>query len=348
MSGNQARLRVLMVVGDYPTESRPILTFVASQVDSLRALGVHCEVWNLSELGRGRGKYLRGLTRIRSQVRADVDLVHAHFGYCGWIARWQTRRPVVVSFLGVDLLGSRDARGRLSGFGRAVVGVNRRLARSVDAVIVKSQEMARVLAPARTHVIANGVDLEMFRPHDRRAVRATLGWAPEGHYVLFSNCPHRAIKNFPLARAAVDAAERRLGHAINLVPLCEVPFRSVAKYMSAADALIMTSHSEGSPNVVKEALACNLPVISVPVGDVADLLAGLEGCTVSPRDPEALARAIADRVTAAAAIDGRSALLARGLDLQSVARRVLAIYTEVLARRANPSPGRSTAVSLPS
>ena len=282
--------------------------------------------------GVKRLKYLQCLGSLRSAARS-VDLIHAHYGYCGWLARSQFGKPVVVSFMGDDLLGTPDASGRVCLASRLVVQADRWLARTVDAVIVKSPEMAQVVAPVKAHVVPNGVDLQMFQPIEPRQARRLLGW-PEGRrYVMFPGNPAVPRKGYPLARAAVERATARIPKPVELVTLSGIAPENVPVFMNACDAMLMTSFLEGSPNVVKEAMACNLPIVSVPVGDVSDLLAGVGGCALCPRDADALGAALAQVLRERRRTDGRIAVQCKGLDLESVARKVISIYKAVLARR---------------
>jgi glycosyltransferase involved in cell wall biosynthesis len=277
-------------------------------------------------------KYLQCLPRLWGSTPL-VDLIHAHYGYSGWIARSQSSKPVVVSFMGNDLLGTPDSEGRVGRLSKLNVRMNRWLARTVDAVIVKSAEMAKVLAPTKAHVIPNGVDLQTFRPLDSHRARALLGLAESKYYILFAGHAHDPRKGFPLARATVMHAATRVAEPLELIPLSGVAPDRVPLYMNACHALLMTSLSEGSPNVVKEAMACNVPVVSVSVGDVRELLAGVEGCAVCPREAEALAEALVNSLYGRPRTNGRAALERKGLDQESVARRITMIYEEVLAQR---------------
>lgn len=344
-------MRVLHITGGYPPgldtvdERRAIPSptgsaqpkgwdqpFVASQVASLRAAGIDCDVWNLGATIAGSRKYQYGARHIRAMAKRDYDLVHAHFGYCGWVARLQFRRPVVVSFLGGDVLGKARMDGSLPPQARAVAEANRRLAGLVDWSIAKSQEMADVLPTRRVTVIPNGVDVTRFLPGDRGAARDAIGWPRDVPIALFGACPDRPEKQFSLAEAAVREAQNHVP-GLRLEAICGLPPDQVPKYMQAADLLLFTSRSEGSPNVVKEALACDLPVVSVPVGDVVEQLGGVPGSVLVPPDAPALAAAIQATLSQGVR-GGRQQLLDRGLSTEAVARRIVAIYDQVLAKRA--------------
>jgi glycosyltransferase involved in cell wall biosynthesis len=317
-------MRVLMIVPmSQPIRMPPVLR----QISSLRARGIEVDVFEIT--GIRFLKYLQALPRLASRSRS-FDLVHGHYGFCGWLARAQRGCPVVVSFMGDDLLGTRAADGRITRPSRLFVELNRRFARLVDAVIVKSGQMAEVIAPLPAFVIPNGVDLEAFRPIEAAEARAELGWQEGRRYILFPGDPDDPNKGFELARAAVEQATDGTAGELELVPLWRVDADRVSLLMNACSALLMTSQSEGSPNVVKEAMACNLPVVSVPVGDVPELIAGVDPSVVCARDPRELAEAIVTVSTGGGRSNGREALRRKGLDLESVAREIESIYRQVL------------------
>ena len=321
-------MRVLMVTPPLPHEGRPTTTaFIARQIESLRELGVAVDVVEAD--GPSRTKYLHA-TRVVRQRMQRCDLVHAHYGFCGWVARCQRVRPVVVSFLGSDLLYYPARRTkRMAAYRRAETRSNLLLARVVDGVIVKSEEMARIVNGVRPHVIPNGVDLGAFAPRDKEKARRELGWPRAGQRVLFPGNPDRLRKGFPLAQAAVEEASRLLGEPIELFALRGVPHEDVATVMNACDAMVLTALAEGSPNVVKEAMACNLPVVAVGVGDVAFLLGGVRRCAVAERDAAAVAEALRDVLADPGRSDGRRALESKGLDAETVARRIIGVYDSV-------------------
>ena len=212
---------------------------------------------------------------------------------------------------------------------------NRLLARITNAVIVKSAEMARTLAPTQVNVIPNGVNLDEFCPMPMAEARAALGWNPCKRYILFPGNPTAPVKGFDLAQQAVCRVREYAGDDIELAILWGVAPKDVPLYMNASDAMVLTSASEGSPNVVKEALACNLPVIAVAVGDVPQLLANIDGCRVCRRDAQEIAAVLLEQLGRGRAMNARASLQDKGLDLPSVAKRVLHLYETTIRDHAS-------------
>ncbi|QEG38977.1 glycosyltransferase family 4 protein [Roseimaritima ulvae] len=349
-------MRILMVCPELPRADCPgSMAPCARQIESLRALGHAIDVVDMQ--GIPKLKYLQVIPRLR-RLAKRAEVIHAHFGYCGWLARWAplwsgSNAPLVISFMGDDLLGTPyNARGDLEWFSKLMVRANRRLATKADQIIVKSQQMADVLAPTDAHVIPNGVDTDVFRPLDRDDARRQLGLPADASIVLFPGSPDNPRKGHALAKAAVEAASGLLERRIELLPLWGVQHDQVALYMNACNAMLMTSLIEGSPNVVKEAMACNTAVIGVPVGDVHQLLDGVQGCERCPRDVDALAAAIV-RVFGSRTVAARDAIVDRGLELTSVAHRITAVYENALAwssfaPRKNAKPRLSRSEQRPS
>ncbi|MDQ7780599.1 MAG: glycosyltransferase [Planctomycetota bacterium] len=330
-------MRVLAIVGALPTEVNPSAgCFVKSQLDSLARAGVELEVL---VVGGSPWKYVRSLPKfIAVAERSGFDLVHAHYGYCGLLARLQDSLPLVVSFMGGDVMGLTDARGRYTLRSSCLAALASVLARFADAVIVKSHRMKRRLGIGSAYVIPNGVDFGMFKPMDRSECRGRLGIASWKKVVLFVGNPAEPWKGFPLAQDTVGLVNQTMPEA-QLMVLNNQPHSTMPLYMNAADVLLVTSHFEGSPNAVKEAMACNLPIVSVDVGDVSEVASGTAGCFICRPSAPSLSRDVLHALNDLRRTDGREKI--RHLELGAVAGRVVRIYEDVLARRTT-MPGRQS------
>ncbi len=323
-------MRVLVVTNMWPSASRPHWgAFVKSQADSLAAAGCTNTLYEI-EGWRSTREYLRALDAIpRVAAACGAELVHAHYGLSG-AAAMRVQLPLVVSFCGDDLLGRPDAHGRLSLKSRALIPLSRWAAHRADGVIVKSAEMARALPGVRdVEVIANGVDLTRFVREPREAARAGLGWPADGAVLLFAADPAEERKNWPLAQAVRDALAAR-GLAVRLEAVHHRPQRDMVRAMSAADVLLLPSYHEGSPNVVKEAMAMDLPVVAAPVGDCLERLRDVTPSAVAAREVHAFTEATARVLAAGARSNGRE-VIARTLSLEAVAQRVLGVYARAVA-----------------
>jgi teichuronic acid biosynthesis glycosyltransferase TuaC len=322
------RIRVLMVTSDWPWNSGggPAV-FIGQQVEFLRREGVDVDLFPFRGARRPQN-YALAWWEVRRRLNAgSYDLVHAQFGQSGLTAL-PKRIPLVVTFRGDDLEGIFGENGRYIPAGWLLRCISRVVARQADAAIVVSEHMKRYLpGSVAAHVLPTGIDLELFRPGPRAEARRRLGLAEEQRLILFVDNPALARKRFALAQRAVDIVNRSI--PTRLIVGWELPRPDIAALMSACDVLVCTSMQEGSPNAVKEALACNLPVVSVRVGDVPVRLRGISGCELCPDDhAESIAAALERVLRRGCRIDGRSAM--KHLDERLLTQRLIDIYRSVL------------------
>lgn len=323
-------LRVLMVTGIYPTEQRPHKgTFIKSQVDSLVAAGVEVEVLH-SEPGPVLSRYIRTIAQVWQKARTkQFDIIHGHYGQWCLFTRFQWWTPVVASFHGSDLLGVPLGDGKFSKLHALNAHISRWLCSRVDAVIVQSEEMSRAAKGERVFVIPTGVDFELFRPVPRAEARAALGWDQDRYYILFGNDPTIPLKGFKLGQAAVERLQAK-GTPIELIVANGLPQTKVVQYLNASNALILPSLCEGSPCIVKEAMACNTPVVATNVGDVAEVIGRTQGCSVCRDDPDDLAAGIERALQHSGPTTGRNDI--SHLECSVIAERVIAVYESVLKK----------------
>jgi glycosyltransferase involved in cell wall biosynthesis len=321
-----------MVTGIYPTEQNPHSgTFIKSLVDPLIVKGVEVEIIH-PKPGPALFRYISTAAQVfLKTLTGKFDIVHGHYGQWCLLARMQWTTPVVASFLGSDLLGDVTLEGRVTKKGMLITRISRWLCQRVDSVTVKTEEMKKAAMGNNVNVYSDGIDFELFHPIPRSQARAALGWDQDRYYILFGNNPQRAVKNYPLARAAIESL-RASGVTAELVVASGLPQSALVQCINACDAVILSSISEGSPNIVKEAMACNVPVVATDVGDVRQLIGQTQGCSVCPHDPEALAAGLEQALRCVGPTTGRTDVA--HLERSVIAQRVLAVYERVIRDKA--------------
>ena len=328
-------MRVLAITNMYPHAGQPTHgVFVEQQVLGLRRIGLDVDVLFIDRVARGMRAYFEMNPAIDRALRLPVDVVHIMYG--GVMAERLLRRawtqPTVVTFHGSDVLGEH-----LSGLRRRIaaqVGVlaSQRAAARATGVVAVSRVVAAALPPSisasKVRIIPCGIDLDRFVPMDRAACQRQLGWNPRQFHVLFPANSGDPVKRPALAAAAVEHLIAS-GVPAALHHLAGIPNDGVPTWVNASDVLLLTSLHEGSPTVVKEALACNVPVVSVDVGDVAERTSGIAGCHLAAPTPADLANKLARVARNREPVDSRSHMAS--LSHLVVAGQLADLYAELIA-----------------
>jgi glycosyltransferase involved in cell wall biosynthesis len=325
-------LKVLMVTTNWPAPGGPRTShFIKRQADFLQAAGVDVEIFHF-QAQKNVARYVKAWLAVRRKLRSNrYDLIHAQFGQSGLMAL-PKRIPYVVTLRGSDILGTvSDRSGTYTAAGKINQHISRMVAAKADGVILVSEHMKGQLPGLNGFkVIPSGIDFDLFRLIPRDEARKQLRLPLDERLVLFVGNPGQARKRYPLAKAAVDILSRRL--PARLLVGWGVPHKDIPIYMAACDALIFTSMQEGSPNVVKEALACDLPVVSVAVGDVEQRIASVEGCELCrDESPESLASALERVLLRGKRVEGRKSV--EHLSETAITQQVIAVYRSALAAK---------------
>jgi glycosyltransferase involved in cell wall biosynthesis len=312
-------MRVLVVTNFVPDAAAPQRgRWVRDQVEELRRLGVEVEVFSFPP---GSSHYIPAALRLRRLLRREsFDLVHVHYGLTAWSALLAAARPLVVTFHGTDVR-------------HPVVGpLSRRLAWRADLVATVSRalfgpEDSRPGLPPvpGSAVLPCGADMGRFRRLSRAEARRQLGLDPGGRYLLFPANPDRAEKRADRAAevAAASGAELLTGGSID-------PDR-MPLWVNAANAVLITSDYEGFGLACVEALACDVPVLSTPVGIAPFALAGIAGTVCAPFDAAVWSDAVRPHLaTEDPRVEG--AARAASLSAARMAERTIAAYRDVLDR----------------
>jgi len=291
---------------------------VKNQGDSLKAAGIEIYYHIIKP---GFIGYLSAIPKIRSAFKkGNYDLAHAHYSFSGIATSLAGCSPLVVSLMGSDAY--------MSEFLRTVTRLFYK--HRWSATIVKTQLMKELLQMEEAQVIPNGVDIKRFKSIPKSDARNHIGYPHDKKLILFISSPNRPEKNLELSERAVNELNNNnveLKHVYN-VPNEEIPY-----YLNAADVLLLTSKWEGSVNVVKEAMACNCPVVTTDVGDVRWVIGDTESCFISSFDPEDVAQKIKAALDFGKRSNGRQRIVHLGLDSKSIAIRMIAIYKEILGKK---------------
>ena len=332
-------MKILIVCSYKPQLQEGCVAFIREQVEALRAQGGECAYYYIK--GKGVLGYLREVPGLRKRIHEwKPDVIHAHYGLSCLLANLATRRvPVVSTYHGSDINVKSVRR-----FSKMAMWL------SAWNVFVSKRNMALVgaIEGKKASLVPCGVILPQpwSELQKQKVEQLTLNqWIegvldPNKKHVLFAGAFDNAVKDPQLAMDAIASLNDKMSrlrlnepHTLNEVQLIELKGYcrdQVNALMYSCDALLMTSKTEGSPQVVKEAMVCGCPIVSVDVGDVAERTEGVDGCyVVKSREPRDIAEALKKAIAFEGKTNGREHILAAGLTNELVAKRIIEIYKQI-------------------
>ena len=304
----------ILIVASF--NKRRFASFIHEQAEALSAEG--CEIDYFGLQGKGLRGYLKNLPLLKRRIEEfQPDVVHAHFGLSGLLANLQRKKPVVTTYHGSDI----NEKGLFPFSKMAMYG-------SAWNVFV-SRQTIEVAHPRRKYsLLPCGIDITELQLMGKQEARQKMGLSFDKRYVLFAGSYDRDVKNAPLAKEVVSILSDR---NLELLELNGYTHDEVMTLMCGVDVLLLTSLNEGSPQVVKEAMACGCPIVSVDVGDVHERMDGVEGCYVAEtREPQELVELMAKALSFSGKTKGRERIMNDGLDNKSVASKLMEIYLQVI------------------
>lgn len=291
-----------------------IAPFIYEQMQGLKKLG--CDFRICFVKGGGLKSYWQAWKNLRKMIdEYKPDIVHAHYGLCCMIANLQRRVPVVSTYHGSDI---NDSKIRV--LSKIAIRLSQR------NIFVSKRLMSLINRPKRAIVIPCSVDTTTFYPMDKIECRKQLGMDLEKKYVLFSKEFADTVKNYPLAKQAVEIIDPQAdllefyGYTRDQVPLL----------YNAVDLGLMTSFTEGSPQFVKEAVACGCPVVSTDVGDVREVIDGVSNCYLSTYDVDDVVNGM-QKVLAVGHLS--NTYLHERYTAEYIAKMIFELYTDICKKR---------------
>lgn len=288
---------------------------VYNQGESIRRLGVDLTYFKIE--GKGLFGYLRSLRMLRRYLNLNhFSVIHSHYSLSGIVAALAGAKPLVASLMGSDV--------KQNFLGRLMIKIFYRF--QWDSCIVKTDDMKASLGINDINVLPNGVDLNHFSVITKETAQKKLAWDVHKKHILFVADPVRKVKNFALAKQAFDLA----GIKGEMHFLIDITREELPLHYNASDVVLLTSLWEGSPNVIKEAMACNCPIVSTDVGDVKWIIGNTEGCYITGFNAEDISEKITNALEFGKRTVGRDRIKNLGLDSDSVADKILKIYSSLL------------------
>lgn len=322
-----------MVVADIASNEKPFFQpFVKSQIESIEKLGHEIEIFNLHGTENSI-HYLTKTVLLKKLCRKfKPDIVHSHYSFCAISALVSLPVKQVVSYMGSDIISKGEPNLTSKIKNNIIHKISKIPVPFASAIVVKTEEMAKEFSfRGKVHIVPNGVDFEKFKPIDKQEARKKLNLDLLRKIILFPGNVKDPNKNFSLANQVFEKLQSTTNLKPEIICFRDKSPEELRLYYNACDVLLFTSFSEGSPNVVKEALACNMPVVTVPVGDTATLLQGVKNSYLCNYNADELANSVEAILVNGSRSNGRECV--KHLEIMEVAKRIENIYTCILGHK---------------
>lgn len=322
-------MRILLITSEWPTKEHPEwVPFLTTEINELIKAGITIDVFNF------RGKknpfnYFKAWFVVHKFVNlVNYDLIHAEWGQNGLLA-FPKKIPLVTTFRGSDLEGILNESGSYTFTGRILQLVSKLSAKLSDEIVLVSESLSRFISRDDYHVIPVCLNLDLFKPNSKITSRRSLGFEVDEFLILFASNPSRPEKRFWLAKSAVDDLSSKC--SCRLVVAHDIPHESMPLYFNACDVLILPSTHEGSPTIVFEALACNLPIVASNVGDVAARIESIKGCYICKNDsPKEFSDLLLQVFLNGSRINGRDSVIR--FDKKNFAYKMKGVYQSAIQK----------------
>lgn len=317
----------VLFVSSGNSEFFEIAPFIKSQGDSLAKKGIEMDYFSIK--GTGLKGYLKNISRLKEYVKkTNPDVIHTHYSLSGWVSVLaRTGKPMVLSLMGTD------THGGVAGISKSALSTYltklqvKFIQLYYSAIIVKSENLRKAVWKKKAcYVIPNGVNYERFKPLDKTDCRKKLGLPSNKKLILFMAKTTDTNKNFSLLEKAIPFIKTENYQVVAPYP---VTHQQVPLYFNACDLLVFLSRKEGSPNVIKEALACNTSIVTTLSGDVKERVEGLKRVLISGFDEKEVAAKI-DQMLATDIHEDTREIIRSQIDEDLIAAKIVDIYNSII------------------
>lgn len=316
-------MKILHITNNYPTLKHPIFgIFVKEQIDSLSDQGIVNEVFFINGREKGKLEYLKSILKLRSYLKGkNYDIIHCHHALsalCFIFSGRIKKNKFIISYQNDPL----NEHGKY---------LYHFVKKRCNAIILKNN--SPIVDNVSVFYQPNGVNTKFFQPISKKTCFEKLNLSKEKRFILFVSSNFiREQKRYDRFREVLAILKNKYKLSdIEELKLINTQRSIVPFYFNAASLHLLTSDFEGSPNSVKEAMACNIQVVSTDVGNVKELIDDIHGSYVSNnKNSEELAELVFNSLNYSKAINSREKLIEKKLDIESVARNIISIYKKVI------------------
>jgi glycosyltransferase involved in cell wall biosynthesis len=290
--------------------------FIFDQINAINKINPNIIFQKFFIIGKGWTGYLRSFKKLKNNInKNNIDIIHAHGGLSGLLANFQRKIPVLTTFHGSDINIKKNrylsAIAKL--YSKEIIYVSKRL------------EEKSFFKNKKQNIIPCGINFGIFKPYDKYLCKKEFQLENDKKYILFASSFSNKRKNYELLKRSLQLFKKKY---IKVLELKNFNRKQVARLMNAVDICVMTSYSEGSPQFIKEAMACNCPIVSTDVGDVREVIDQTEGCYITEFDAEDVAKKIRKALKFGKRTDGRNKV--RRFDNKFIAAKVIKVYEKIL------------------
>jgi teichuronic acid biosynthesis glycosyltransferase TuaC len=297
-----------------------IVPFIKRQGESIIKEGVNLEFYTIK--GKGIKGYLKSIKPLAKHIKNNnYDIIHAHYGMVGLVCGLTfSGKPIVLSIMGSDAYGRLNINGKRVFSSYFEMLLTQIALLFTSSIIVKSKNIFNLVPyKKKTKILPNGVDFELFKPNSNDLIK---------NNVLCLCNPKDSRKNFKLVQEAISLLNDKNINLVNPYPIKPDDF---PKYLNDSSVFVLSSYNEGSPNVIKEAMACGIPIVSTNVGDVEEVINKTKGCYLVSFTPEDVASKIKIVLQLHKRTTGRNDI--KHLDSKIVAKKIIIIYKGILSKQ---------------
>jgi len=317
-----SNMKVLHITNNYPTPNFPIFgIFVKEQIDSLTKESIESEVYFINGREKGKIEYVKSVFRLRIFLKKkQYDIIHCHHAFsavCLMLSGRSGKFKTIISYQNDPL---NEQGKKLYGF----------IKKNCNAIILKNNSL--IVDDKVVFYQPNGVNIDFFKPIDKKECLNKLNLDTKKRYILFvsSNFVREQKRYDRFMEVIAILKDKYKLKNIEVLKLINTERSLVPYYFNAASLHLLTSDFEGSPNSVKEAMACNIPVVATDVGNVNELLEGVQGSFVAKtKNAEELAELVYKSLNFLGDVNSREVLIQKKLDIESVAKKIISIYKSI-------------------